>query len=88
MLLAIERVLNDVGPSFKIKCGPVLWQNGIQPVFTAIRQPQGNSAERVNRELGRSFHVYCHEWYNSWPQYIQFSKQSLNHHHHHLSVQD
>ena len=55
-----------------------LTEHGGQPVLTAVRGPQGSLAERVNRELGRLFHVYSHEWHNSWLQCIQFFKQSMN----------
>ena len=75
----VKRILSDQGKQFQnVRWSTTLETNGIQPILTAIRRPQGNLAERVNKELGRLFRTYCHGIQNMWPDYIRFFEQSLN----------
>ena len=47
-------------------------------VLTAIRRPQGNLAERVNRELGRLFRTYCNTNQSKWTEYLEFFENAIN----------
>ena len=62
-----------------------LEQNGIQPILTAIRRPQGNLAKRINKELGKLFRLYCYDKHSSWPQYVEFSEKTLNENYNHTT---
>lgn len=76
---SIKRVLTDQGKQFQNQVwADTLNEHGIQAVLTAIRRPQGNLAERVNKELGRLFRIYCCENHNTWPQYIKFFEKTIN----------
>ena len=47
-------------------------------MLTAIRRPQGNLSERVNRELGRLFRTYCNTNQSRWPDVLEFFEASIN----------
>ena len=49
-----------------------------QPVLTSIRHPQGNLAERVNKELGKYLRIYCHDQHNKWAEYLSFLEKAIN----------
>ena len=56
----IKKILSDQGKHFtNTKWPSELEKHGVQTVLTVIRRPQGNLAERVNKELGRLFRTYC-----------------------------
>ena len=55
-----------------------LHKNHIKVVLIAIRRPQGNLAERVNRELGRLFRTYCNTNQSKWAEYLEFFEQAIN----------
>ena len=56
----IKSVLSDQGKQFQNKhWAATLERNGIRAILTSIRRPQGNLAERVNREIGKMFRIYC-----------------------------
>lgn len=75
----VERILSDQGKQFQNKLwATTLAKHGVQAVLTSIRRPQGNLAERINRELGNKFRIYCHEHHNRWPEYLQFFEDSIN----------
>lgn len=66
-----QRILSDHGTMFTSR----QWQQtlmglGTKPVFTSIRHPQSNPAERVMRELSRMFRTYCHEQHDRWGELI------------------
>lgn len=70
-------MLTDQGKQFQNQ----LWadslnEHGVQAIPTAIRRPQGNLTERVNKELGRLFRIYCWDKQNTWPQYINFLRNT------------
>ena len=51
----IKSVLSDQGKQFQNKhWAATLERHGIKAILTSIRRPQGNLAERVNREIGKS----------------------------------
>lgn len=75
----VEKILTDQGKQFQNKLwAETLGQHGIEAILTAIRRPQGNLAERVNKELSRLFRIYCHEAHNLWPQYLSFFEKTIN----------
>lgn len=75
----VKRVLSDQGKQFQNQLwSEKLTQKGIQPILTAIRRPQSNLAERVNKEIGKLFRLYCHDKHNTWPQYVNFFEKTLN----------
>ena len=50
----MKKVLSDQGVQFQSKkLERTLRENGIQPILSSVRHPQGNLAERVNKELGK-----------------------------------
>ena len=55
-----------------------LEKHGIQTVLTAIRRPQGNLAERVNKELGRLFRPDCNVNQSKWPEFLEFFESAIN----------
>lgn len=79
----IKKILSDQGKQFQNKVWhDTLQAQGIQPILTAIRRPQGNLAERVNKELDRLFRLYCFDRHNQWPRFIQFFEKSINENYH------
>ena len=40
--------------------------------------PQGNLAERVNKELVKYLRIYCHDQHNKWAEYLPFSEKAIN----------
>jgi hypothetical protein len=76
---AVKRILTDQGKQFQNKAWTdTLTSQGIQPILTSIRRPQGNLAERVNKELGKLFRIYCQDHHNKWPNFIEFSEEAIN----------
>lgn len=74
-----RRILSDQGSQFQNQnWATTLERHGIQAVLTSIRHPQGNLAERVNKELGKFFRIYCHEQHSKWPEYVQFFEDAIN----------
>ena len=75
----IKKILSDQGVQFQSeKWERMLRENGIQPVLTSIRHPQGNLAERVNKELGKYLRIYCHNQHNKWAEYLPFLEKAIN----------
>jgi hypothetical protein len=75
-------VLTDQGKQFQNKIwAETLDRYGIQPVLTSIRRPQGNLAERVNKELGKLFRIYCQQHHSNWPKYLEFFEEAINNSH-------
>lgn len=72
-------VLSDNGTQFTSKKWiNGLQQLGIQPKFTAIRNPCTNIAERWNRQLGNLFRVFVREQHSKWATYISTIETCLN----------
>lgn len=75
----IQKILSDQGKQFQNKLwGETLIQNGIKPILTSIRHPQGNLAERVNKEIGNYVRIYCHNQHNKWAEYLPFFESAIN----------
>lgn len=80
-------IVSDHGRQFVGK----LWQqslikNNICVSMTSVYHPQSNPAERVMRELGRMFRLYCHEHHNSWTQHVNYVEWVLNNLKHHSTT--
>jgi hypothetical protein len=63
--------LTDNGTQFTSK----LWDRimgrwGIKIMHTSVRNPGPNITERVNKELGRIFRIYCHREHTKWTKYV------------------
>lgn len=41
-------------------------QSGVKIIYTTVRNPRPNTTERVNRELGRLFRIFCAKKHTSW----------------------
>ena len=75
----MKKVLSDQGVQFQSEVWhQTLRENGIKTILTAIRHPQGNLAERVNKELGKYLRIYCHNQHNRWAEYLPFFKKAMN----------
>ena len=75
----MKKILSDQGVQFQSEMWEkTLKENGIQPVLTSIRHPQGNLAERVNKELGKYLRIYCHNQHNKWAEYLPFFEKAIN----------
>jgi transposase InsO family protein len=51
---------------------------GIQCKCSPIRHPESNPTERIMRELGKYFKIYCHETHKKWPQLVPNIENWLN----------
>jgi hypothetical protein len=64
-------ILSDNGSQFRSNVwSKTLKEEGIKSLFTSVYNPSANPAERVMRELGRVFRVYCHEKHTMWAYVI------------------
>lgn len=73
------RILSDNGTQFT---SPV-WKNhleksGIRVIYSSIRHPQSNPTERIMRELGKLFRIYCADQHTKWAKYIKIIQELLN----------
>ena len=79
----IKSVLSDQGKQFQNKhWAATLERNGIKAILTSIRRPQGNLAERVNREIVKMFRIYCHKDQSKWPEFLPFFETAINESYH------
>lgn len=77
--IKIQTIVTDHGPQFISRNWEVeLARLGITLSHTSVRNPRPNSTERVNRELGRLFRTYCHEFHNSWVDILQKIENCYN----------
>ncbi|OXU16423.1 hypothetical protein TSAR_016666 [Trichomalopsis sarcophagae] len=75
-----ERVLSDHGTQFMSGAWrDFLSQEGVQPIYCSIPHPQANPSERVMRELGKFFRMYCSETHTAWARYLPQVNYWLNH---------
>ena len=73
------RVLVDHGKQFTAKrFGSFLGEHHVKLVFSSVRHPQGNPAERVMRELGRLFRTYCRNKQTTWAKEMRQFGELLN----------
>ncbi|XP_048512841.1 uncharacterized protein LOC125501372 [Athalia rosae] len=59
-----------------------LTKEGIIPIYSSIRHPQGNIVERVNRELGRFFRTFLTDKHTSWLNWVEIIESCINEVHH------
>lgn len=74
-----RRILSDNGTQFT----SLLWRNtlerlGIKVLFSSIRHPESNPTERVMRELGKFFRMYCSDQHTKWGKYVNKIQDLLN----------
>jgi hypothetical protein len=51
---------------------------GIQCKYSPIRHPESNPTERVMRELGKYFKIYCNQTHKKWPELVLYIEKWLN----------
>jgi transposase InsO family protein len=51
---------------------------GIQYKYSPIRHPESNPTERIMRELGRYFKIYCRKTNKKWPELVPYMQNWLN----------
>jgi transposase InsO family protein len=51
---------------------------GIEIKFSPIRHPESNPTERVMRELGKYFRIYCNETHKKRPELIPYIEKWMN----------
>lgn len=72
-------VLSDHGTQFtSARWRENLGWEGILVGYTSVYHPQSNPAERIMRELGRIFRMYCHEKHSTWTDYVRVAEQWMN----------
>jgi transposase InsO family protein len=72
-------ILSDHGSQFSSPSWrKALSELGIQAIYSPIRHPESNPTERVMRELGRYFRIYCHETQKKWPELVPHIETWLN----------
>lgn len=78
-----EKIYTDNGTQFTSKRWKEnLTELGIRPLFTPIRNPCSNLAERVNRQLGNLFRIFVGHKHKKWGNVVADIEQCINHTHH------
>jgi hypothetical protein len=74
-----KTVLSDHGSQFTSpQWRKTLTELGIEVRYSPIRHPESNLAERIMRELGKYFRIYCNETRKKWPEFVGHIEQWLN----------
>ena len=74
-----KRILVDHGTQFTSRHFAAFTQeNGVKLVFSSVRHPQGNPAERVMRELSRLFRTYCSDNHTGWAKAMKSFGDMIN----------
>ena len=74
-----KRVLCDHGTQFTAKRWKAfLDSHSIRLIFSSVRHPQGNPAERIMRELNRLFRTYRRQQHKGWARNIPEFSRMLN----------
>lgn len=74
-----NKILSDNGTAFKSKSwAAFLIENKIQPIFTAIRHPKSNLAERANRDIITYIRILVNENQKSWVSKISEIQNIIN----------
>ena len=78
-IIKIKSLLTDNGTQFTSKhWNQRMAKMGIKVLHTSIRNPGPNITERVNKELGRIFRVYCHTKHTTWPSFVGDIERTYN----------
>lgn len=74
-----KRILSDHGTQFTAtRWKDTLLANNIQLVYSSVRRPQSNPAERVMREIGRLCRAYCSDQQSRWAYELPKFEQFIN----------
>jgi hypothetical protein len=72
-------ILSDHGSQFTSPAWQkALAEMGIQCKYSPIRHPESNPAERIMRELGKYFNIYCNQTHKKWPELVPYIEKWLN----------
>jgi transposase InsO family protein len=72
-------ILSDHGSQFTSPSWKkTLTELGIQIKYSPIRHPESNPTERVMRELGKYFRIYCNLTHKKWPELVPHIIKWLN----------
>jgi transposase InsO family protein len=72
-------ILSDHGSQFTSPIWKETLENlGTDVRYSPIRHPESNPAERVMKELGKIFRIYCNEMHKKWPELIGNIQNWLN----------
>lgn len=82
-----EAIISDHGTQFTAEAWKRKLQHaGIKRVVSAVRHPQSNIVERVNKELGRLFRTLVGEVHSKWDEYIDIIETCINNTHHETTL--
>jgi hypothetical protein len=74
-----ETILSDHGSQFASPSWrKALSELGIETRYSPIRHPESNPTERVMRELGKYFRIYCNTTQKKWPELVPHIESWLN----------
>jgi hypothetical protein len=74
-----EILLSDNGSQFTSPAWKkTLSDLNIDVRYSPIRHPESNPTERVMRELGKYFRIYCSETHKKWPELVPHIERWLN----------
>jgi transposase InsO family protein len=78
-VLRPKTILSDHGSQFTSPSWKkALADCGIQTKYSPIRHPESNPTERIMRELGKYFRIYCHTTHKKWPELVPYIEGWLN----------
>jgi transposase InsO family protein len=78
-VLQPQTILSDHGSQFTSPSWKkALTEGGIQTKYSPIRHPKSNPTERIMRELGKYFRIYCHTTHKKWPELVPYIEDWLN----------
>lgn len=74
-----RKIISDNGTQFRSRKWKTLTTVlGIELGYTAVYHPSANPAERVMRELGRLFRLYCHQQHCQWASIVSEVENLIN----------
>ncbi|KAJ8897045.1 hypothetical protein PR048_002391, partial [Dryococelus australis] len=74
-----KKIISDSGPQFRSDKWKTLTSLlGIELCFTAVYHPAANPVERVMRELGILFRMYCSEHHSHWAVIVNDVERVIN----------
>jgi transposase InsO family protein len=74
-----KTILSDHGSQFATPSWrKALAELGIEVKYSPIRHPESNPTERIMRELGKYFRIYCHTTHKKWPELVPYIEEWLN----------
>uniref|UniRef100_A0A6V7LHY6 RNA-directed DNA polymerase n=1 Tax=Bracon brevicornis TaxID=1563983 RepID=A0A6V7LHY6_9HYME len=74
-----KRILSDNGTQFtSVNWRTTLEKEKVKVIYSSIRHPQSNPTERIMRELGKFFRIYCSEQHTRWGKHVKHIQELLN----------